>query len=423
MEIGHGIYEIFILMDYYKTNLLAVINSRLSTGFKENEILKIFCDVVEAVSRLHNCQTPISHRDIKVENILLNEEGDFVLCDFGSATAKTLNPSIHGVALVDEEIKRYTTLSYRAPEMIDLYSDKDISTKCDIWALGCLLYKLCFFVLPFGESSLAIQNGIYSIPDQTKYSKEMTQLINFMLEPDLQKRPTIFEVAEVAFKLSGKPNPVPNIKKNTSISDPTHFSNVETENKRVVAPNILVSKKANVLELGTSVAPRQRPKPTQPPPMQGISINLSPSPRNILASPSLKNDIVEFSSSLEPNDFEDGNGLGKKLNNSAKPSNICPSSSNIINSSYNMNETKTIFDCHMFSHVKTSSSMSEMQQNFDNKSFQQMPKVEPNDSSSDHHWNPFETQADCYASEDNEFGVEFDRIRNKDSTGNLIVHL
>ena len=55
--------------------------------------------------------------------------------------------------------------------MVDLYSGKSITTKADMWALGCLLYKLCFFSLPFGESTLAIQNGNFSFPDNSKYSE------------------------------------------------------------------------------------------------------------------------------------------------------------------------------------------------------------------------------------------------------------
>jgi len=35
-------------------------------GFSESEVLKIFCDVCEAVAHIHHCQTPIIHRDIKV---------------------------------------------------------------------------------------------------------------------------------------------------------------------------------------------------------------------------------------------------------------------------------------------------------------------------------------------------------------------
>lgn len=44
-------------------------------------------------------------------------------------------------------------------------------------ALGCLLYKLCFFSLPFGESTLAIQSGQFTIPDSPQYSRELLTLI------------------------------------------------------------------------------------------------------------------------------------------------------------------------------------------------------------------------------------------------------
>ena len=48
-----------------------------------------------------------------MENILHSDSGHYILCDFGSATAKVLNPGTMGVPVVEEEIKKYTTLSYR----------------------------------------------------------------------------------------------------------------------------------------------------------------------------------------------------------------------------------------------------------------------------------------------------------------------
>ena len=50
----------------FSGSVIQSMNDRIETGFSENEILKIFCDVCEAVSRLHHCQTPIIHRDLKV---------------------------------------------------------------------------------------------------------------------------------------------------------------------------------------------------------------------------------------------------------------------------------------------------------------------------------------------------------------------
>ena len=48
-------------------NVLQLMNERLSTGFSEAEVVSIFCDTCEAVARLHHCQTPIIHRDLKVD--------------------------------------------------------------------------------------------------------------------------------------------------------------------------------------------------------------------------------------------------------------------------------------------------------------------------------------------------------------------
>ncbi|CRK87713.1 CLUMA_CG001503, isoform A [Clunio marinus] len=298
-HVGNGVHEILVLMPFYKVHLLNLMNSKLNVGFTEQEVLKIFCDICEGLSRLHHCQTPILHRDLKVENVLQSDNGDFVLCDFGSATGKILNPKTHGVAMVEEEIKKYTTLSYRAPEMIDFYTlGQPITTKSDIWALGCFLYKLCFFTLPFGESTLAIQNGTFTISDNSRYSKQMHQLIRFMLEPDCNKRPNIFQVGEIAFLLSGRSNPIQNLYKQpipnieqlivppfeSEMKKSSVLSTPKAIIKAPLAPTV-----ASLASTETSVTPRQRPKACQLNPVNAnqftIGLPPSPSPRNILSSP------------------------------------------------------------------------------------------------------------------------------------------
>lgn len=47
------------------------MNQRLNVGFSEAEVLHIFCDACEAVARLHQCKTPIIHRDLKVKKALV----------------------------------------------------------------------------------------------------------------------------------------------------------------------------------------------------------------------------------------------------------------------------------------------------------------------------------------------------------------
>ena len=59
---------------------------------------------------------------------------------------------------------------YRAPEMIDLYLRPMLTEKTDIWALGCVLYAMCFLTHPFADgSSLGILNGKVTFPADSPY--------------------------------------------------------------------------------------------------------------------------------------------------------------------------------------------------------------------------------------------------------------
>ncbi|XP_028434446.1 BMP-2-inducible protein kinase isoform X2 [Perca flavescens] len=257
--VSESVWEVLILMEYCKAGqVVKQMNQRLNVGFSEAEVLHIFCDTCEAVARLHQCKTPVIHRDLKVENILLNDQGNYVLCDFGSSTHKILLPHKDGVTAVEDEIKKYTTLSYRAPEMINLYAGKPITTKADIWALGCLLYKLCFFALPFGESQVAICDGTFIVPDNSKFSFKLHCLIRYMLEPDQEMRPDIYQVSYFAFKLAGKDCPVPNLFNSpipTSLPEPLTASEVAARKSMTKAR---ITDAVGPTE--TSIAPRQRPK-------------------------------------------------------------------------------------------------------------------------------------------------------------------
>ncbi|XP_044029574.1 AP2-associated protein kinase 1-like isoform X2 [Siniperca chuatsi] len=267
---SRDVWEVLILMDYCKGGqVVNLMNQRLQTGFTEAEVLQIFCDTCDAVSRLHQRKTPIIHRDLKVENILLHDKGHYVLCDFGSATNKFQSPQTEGVAAVEEEIKKYTTLSYRAPEMVNLYNNKIITTKADVWALGCLLYKLCFFTLPFGESQVAICDGSFTIPDNSRYSYDLHCLIRYMLEPEPDKRPDIYQVSYFAFKLAQRTCPVQNVTNSpipSKLPEPIKASEAAAAKKSQTKPRLTDP----IPTTETSITPRQRPKAAHTQPVAGI---------------------------------------------------------------------------------------------------------------------------------------------------------
>eukprot|EP01134_Creolimax_fragrantissima_P000932 CFRG0932T1 len=179
-----------------------------------------------AIAAMHNMDPPYIHRDLKVENILIDGQHNFRLCDFGSATpvvawAGSKRPHVDGsqhyiTTRVDIEmdIEKHTTPQYRSPEMVDLYQDQPITEKCDIWALGCVLYKLLYGDTPFGDSMLSISSGHVTFPTKTTTTvtsatqQKLNTLITLMLDPDPNTRPDIFAVSHHIHALLGQPNPV-----------------------------------------------------------------------------------------------------------------------------------------------------------------------------------------------------------------------
>ena len=99
----------------------------------------------------------------------------------GSSGATTVAPAptnTQEIRALEADLNRHTTLQYRAPEMVDVYSKRPVNEKSDVWALGVLLYKLCYYTTPFEEHGpLAILNVQYKIPSYPVYSGQMNALI------------------------------------------------------------------------------------------------------------------------------------------------------------------------------------------------------------------------------------------------------
>lgn len=181
-----GGYEVFLLMEFCAGGgLIDFMNTRLQHRLTEPEILKIFGDVSEGVATMHYLRPPLLHRDLKVENVLISKPPtspsgvEYKLCDFGStAPPRPTATNASEARLIEEDIQKHTTMQYRSPEMVDVWRKQPIDEKSDIWALGVLLYKLCYYTTPFEEvGQMAILNASFKYPPYPAFSDRIKRLI------------------------------------------------------------------------------------------------------------------------------------------------------------------------------------------------------------------------------------------------------
>ncbi|KAF8945971.1 hypothetical protein BGZ47_001624 [Haplosporangium gracile] len=151
--------------------------------FTETQARLIFKQIVECVHYLNS--RGICHRDIKDENIVIDNDFRVKLIDFGSAVIISKPQG----KLFD---RFYGTINYASPEI--LRGEKYRAESAEIWSLGILLYTILYGEVPFNDPAQAI-SGSYIAP-RVKSSGECIHLLNWMLAKKSEQRATIEDVAK-----------------------------------------------------------------------------------------------------------------------------------------------------------------------------------------------------------------------------------
>lgn len=210
--------SIKFLFEYAPGTCIGMMQERQLT---DQEILVFFHAICDAVGFLHSRNPPIIHRDLKPENILISSTGIPKLCDFGSATTSVfIANDTNEINYLKLEIDNNTTMSYRAPEMVDFFRKVPISTPSDVWALGCTLYKLITRQELFKpEDTLAILQGRINIPNGC--SPLYQQILQACIQVDPSKRPAAAQLATTLLKARGQTDYVAIPQKNANRNEPT----------------------------------------------------------------------------------------------------------------------------------------------------------------------------------------------------------
>lgn len=161
--------------------------------FTEEQAWRLLRDVVSGLVWLHNMNPPIIHQDIKPDNVMVSDNGDFMITDFGVSThlRSTLRKSMSAA------FSSAGTIAYMAPERFS--KDNTPIMANDIYSLGATAYEMLLGDTPFGDDGGLVQKKGAEVPDlKGNYSEQLKKVISKCLKTDPWERPTAEQLEKYA---------------------------------------------------------------------------------------------------------------------------------------------------------------------------------------------------------------------------------
>ena len=178
---------IFLIQEYVPNGeLLHFLENPENMNLTENHICKIYQQIISGIEYLH--EIGIAHRDLKLENILLNRDKNIKIIDFGLSNKYNKE---------NGELLQSSCGSpcYAAPEMIKGIQYHGLDT--DIWSSGILLYLMLCKSFPFNDKNNSklyqkILSGKFNLPNYL--SNEAKDLLSKLLKVNPIERIKLDEI-------------------------------------------------------------------------------------------------------------------------------------------------------------------------------------------------------------------------------------
>ncbi|NXO25256.1 HUNK kinase, partial [Cisticola juncidis] len=153
---------------------------------EEHEARKYIRQLILAVEHLH--RAGVVHRDLKIENLLLDEDNNIKLIDFGLSNCAGI------LGYSDPFSTQCGSPAYAAPELL---ARKKYGPKIDVWSIGVNMYAMLTGTLPFTVEPFSLRALYQKMVDKemnpfpTQLSSAAITFLRSLLEPDPAKRPNI----------------------------------------------------------------------------------------------------------------------------------------------------------------------------------------------------------------------------------------
>lgn len=166
---GNSLYLVFELLDKDLKQTLEETTAGLPEKVCKNYLWQLFKGIAFCHSRR------ILHRDLKLQNLLVNNDGTIKLADFGLSRSVSLPLRVY--------TKEVVTLWYRAPEI--LLGSALYGPAIDIWSLGCIFFEMLTKKVLFpGDSEIDQLFKIFQIlgtPSKDQWA-EITELPHYKVD-------------------------------------------------------------------------------------------------------------------------------------------------------------------------------------------------------------------------------------------------
>lgn len=190
-----------MVLGYYPRGSLYDVLHDPTIDVNWSVVIKVVLNIIKGLDSMHNWKPQLVHRDLKSRNILVEDDWQIKLCDFGESRFAVYSNE-------DTLCKLRGTYAYVAPE---IYFGHQFTVKSDIYSFGIVLWELCtrsvknYYEAPYAKYKSLVHD--YQIIIQTskkglrpeideKIPASMAQVIKKCWDPDPNKRPDTKDLVE-----------------------------------------------------------------------------------------------------------------------------------------------------------------------------------------------------------------------------------